>query len=803
MLLKPFFQTPAGATERTIPLAAMADTATSRQLISDKEPDAFYFRALEAGHIVLNGPQIEAVRHHQGPLLTLAGAGSGKTTVLICRTGYLMAVRGVPARQILLLTFSSRAAAEMKERLAGLPGISGDQARLVEARTFHSFFLYFLRRQGIQEEIFSETFRQHMLLKQIMRSMNLADSYQPETLLSVLSAHKMNMAAVESLPERDDQERELKSIFSQYEEWKRQNNKIDFDDVLLHAYQLLQEQPHLLRSLQSRFQYVMNDEFQDTNLLQYELVRMLALPENNLMAVGDDDQTIYTFNGARSEFILDFDKQYPDARVITLDVNYRSSDSIIGLGNEIIRKNVKRRLKTLKSVRTDGMSPRYLRPNNQEDEAAAILQEIEAGIAAGARSYGDFAVLYRSASNGRAIIEQLAMKDMPYVDFGDGQLLYEHGVVRPLLAHLRLSLHRRDFEAMEQLLPSLYLNRDKGMEHIRRQDAPRPVKGPLAHLLSFPGLKEFQQTKIRERVELIRSLPKLAPAAAIRLMRQSFYDAYLDTNSKQQLTLHKETLREMLDEVEQSASRFATVEEFITYIDEVAAKVNASARSKRMEQGDRIALMTIHKSKGLEFPVVFVIGASEGSLPHSSALAADQLPDAYVGQAQSAKEKSGAALEEERRLAYVAVTRAKEELFISSPSQYRGKTAAVSRFVLGAFQRPGSSGDPSPASRPGKLDQAGRQRQGQGQRRPAVKAAPPHKSHAAAAGGQASPGHNTGQGPILRRPGPMETVQVWVCTKPGCKAWSRISSSAGQERPDRACPLCSSPMKRGNREVPG
>lgn len=700
-MAKPLHQVPPGAAGNAIPAAETALAHTSRELVLPEHSDADYFRTLEASGILLNEAQIAAVRHRNGPLLTLAGAGSGKTTVLICRTGYLVTIAGVHPRNILLLTFSSKAAGEMKERLARLPGIGPDTAKRIEARTFHSFFLYFLRRQGYEEEILHETSKQHMVMKRIMRSMSLQDSYQPETLLSVLSAYKMNMISVEDVPDGSDQEKELKAIFTQYEEWKAANGMIDFDDVLLRSYQLLQRSPGLLAALQERFLYVMNDEFQDTNKLQYKLLRMLAHPHNNIMAVGDDDQTIYTFNGARSEFILRFDRQYPDARVITLDINYRSTDTIIGLGNEIIRRNVNRRKKTLKAGRTAAVSqaPRYLRPNDADDEAHSVLHHIQEAVETGRRSYGDFAVLFRSASNSRAVLEQLLLRGMPFVDYGDGQLLYDHGAVKPLIAHLRLSLHRRDFGAMEQIAPTLYLNREKAMEHIRLKDSPRPVKGPLAHLLSFPGLKDFQVGKIKERLDLIRKLAAMKPAEAVALMRRLFYDAYLDANQRQQLTQHKETLREMLDETELSASRFATVEAFVTYIDEVADKAGENMGRRQQEQGNRIALMTIHKAKGLEFPAVFLIGASEGSLPHSSALDADKVADTYI--AAAAKDKGAAALEEERRLAYVAVTRAKEELFISSPAVYRGKKAAVSRFVLSAFAPGKDSPTAAPAGKTG------------------------------------------------------------------------------------------------------
>lgn len=212
-------------------------------MVKPEDGDAAYFRLLEEGGILLNQPQIAAVRHYQGPLLTLAGAGSGKTSVLICRAGYLLSVRGISPSRLLLLTFSSKAAAEMRERIAVLPGVSENDAARLQARTFHSFFLYFLRRQGLRQDIFHETRRQHILLKQIMRELGLPkDAYPPETLLALLSSCKMNMGEPENLPETTTAEQEMKAVLALYEQWKRDNHKIDFDDVLLIAYRMLQEQ---------------------------------------------------------------------------------------------------------------------------------------------------------------------------------------------------------------------------------------------------------------------------------------------------------------------------------------------------------------------------------------------------------------------------------------------------------------------------------------------------------------------------------------------------------------------------------
>ncbi|MEK4292095.1 DNA helicase UvrD [Paenibacillus odorifer] len=761
-----FHNIPLGATGERIPQAAVASAQTSKELVKREEGDSAYFRRLEEGGILLNRPQIAAVRHHKGPLLTLAGAGSGKTSVLICRTGYLLSVRGVSPSQLLLLTFSSKAAAEMRERIALLPGVSTADVARLQARTFHSFFLFFLRRQGLQQEIFSETRRQHILLKQIMRELGLPkDAYPPETLLSLLSSCKMNMGTVEDLPEGTTAEKEMKSVLEIYEQWKLDNFKIDFDDVLLIAYRMLKERPELLQELQMRYLYVMVDEFQDTNALQYELVKMVAHPQHNLMVVGDDDQTIYSFNGARSEFILEFEKLYPGARVITLDINYRSGPAIVGLGNGIIKHNTRRRSKTLQAAKGSGSQPRYMRPQTADEEAEQMIEHILNEVSSGKREYSDFAMLYRASSSNRAVLELLLLRDIPYIDYGEGQLLYEHWLISPVVDHLRLSVNRRNFAAMENILPTLYMNREKGMNHIRQMEARQPKQGPLIHLLSMPGMEDFKGTKLRDRLDLIRNIRELTPIQAIRQIRTQFYDYFIEANERHQATLHRETLKEMLDELESSAARFDSIPAFLDFIDNVTERNEHNRQPGTKEQGNRIALMTIHKSKGLEFPVVFLIGASEGILPHSSALEGDRLKDRKLA-AGSSGASSLAALEEERRLAYVAVTRAREELFISSPAQHRGKKAEVSRFMLSAFRSAVSSTAATTVSRTVTTRSL-----------PTSRATTTKtKTH---------------------------VVPVWNCTGNSCPGWTRMKAGGAEDHlTSKPCPLCSSPMAKDQREVP-
>lgn len=774
MLTGLFKNRPAGA-EGSLPRARLATVQTSQELVRPEDADAGYFRKLEAAGIRLNRAQIMAVRHVNGPLLTLAGAGSGKTSVLVCRTGYLIAEHGVQPSSILLMTFSSKAAAEMRERIATLPGLEQYNLSGLQARTFHAFFLRFLYSQGLSDEIFAEPVRQQILFKQIMRELGLPqDAYQPETLLSLLSSHKMNLMEVEDLPEKTETEREMKQIFARYEQWKIENQKLDFDDVLLRSYRILKNDTGRLRWLQQRFRYLMVDEFQDTNLLQYELVKMIAGSRRNLMVVGDDDQTIYSFNGARSEFILEFDQEFPDARVITLDINYRSSPLIIGLGNQVIRHNQSRRNKTLKAFHEEGQPPKYIRPYTTDKEAEFILDYIEEEVREERRTYGDFAILYRASSNNRAVLEGLILRGMPYVDYGDGQLLYQHRIVKPVLDYLRLALDRRNFVAMESILPSMYINRNKGMAHILEREAVRAKKGPLVHLLTLPGLKDFQLTKIKDRLDLIKAIRSMKPIEAIEEIRTQFYNSYLETDDRSAVTMHKEMMKELLDELATSAERFDRIEEFISFVDDLIVKTEQQNPRTQREQGNRVALMTIHRSKGLEFPVVFLIGASEGSLPHSSALEADRMQDIHTE--LSAREKENAALEEERRLAYVAITRAKEELLVSSPARYRGKKTEVSRFLMSAFR----------SSEMGKNELEQHKRKSMlGSK---ITASIPQVNPLPASASTTS--------------GRTETVPAWLCTGPNCIAWIRIASDREAKLTSRECPLCKSAMKKGTRNVP-
>ncbi|WP_335869065.1 UvrD-helicase domain-containing protein [Bacillus sp. 2205SS5-2] len=743
---------PIGSTKSLQTKATIASAQTSVELVSGEHSDAYFFRSLEQNGVFLNQPQIEAVRHGQGPALVLAGAGSGKTRVLISRAGYLMSVRQVKPKHILLLTFTKKAALEMKARMEQLPRISRSMISNVTTGTFHSIFLSILKWQGFTQNILSNEKYKHTAVKIILKEMKLGDSYEPETILSLLSHYKNKMISVDQVPCKTKIEKEIKEIFVKYESWKHRNQFIDFDDMLLESYFLLKKNPSILANLQQRFQYILCDEWQDTNPLQYELIKMIANPDKNVFVVGDDDQTIYSFNGADSSIILGFDQDFPATTKIYLDVNYRSSQNILSLANELIANNTMRHGKTLKATKTNSSQPVFLRPNTTDEEANLIIEHIKRAVTSKEQSYQDFAILHRTISSSRAIFEQMVLHDIPFVSYSRGDSFYEHSIVKPVLDYLRIALNGKNTEALKNILPTMYLQRDTAYRFIEEEELFYPKTQVIEHLLKMPKLKPFQKKQLSERISLIQSLTKLSAKQAIRKIR-TFYDKYLETDDRKSLTLHKEVVKETLSELEVSAAQFDTVAQFISFIDDIIEKNREMEERGNKTDSDVVSLMTIHKSKGLEFPVVFLIGGSESILPHSSSLEADKRKDMISSQASRQEDNVVLhAVEEERRLAYVAITRAQEELYISSPAYYRGDKVAVSRFFIQPYSDAKSEIDTSIRRERKEVQTIKKQ---------------------------------------------WTTLLVWDCESPSCNGWMRINS----HEEEKDCPLCRQPMKQRKRKV--
>ncbi|WP_407270332.1 UvrD-helicase domain-containing protein [Radiobacillus sp. PE A8.2] len=749
-----YSQFPKGATKKVIEKAELASTKTTVELVKDDETDAFYFRSLEQEGIKLNEPQINATRHKEGPCLVLAGAGSGKTRVLSSRAGYLMSVLNINPHQILLLTFTKKAAEEMKERIALLPGLTNQMARSVTSGTYHSIFLRILKKSGDQRSVLSIERRKHTYLKIIMKEMGISGDYEPESLLEMLSHYKSNMTPAAEMPDKTPVQKEVKEILVKYEQVKKDNRLMDFDDILLDTYFYLKQNPHLLHRIQQQFAFVLCDEWQDTNPIQYELVKMLAMPQNNLFVVGDDDQTIYEFNGADASIILNFHKDYRNTKVFHLDINYRSTTTIVGLANKIISLNKQRYEKVLKANKQSDNSPCFIRPRSSDEEADIIVETVINDVQSGKRRFKDVAILYRTNSYNRAIFDRLVLNDIPFVTYGDANTFYEQSIVRPVIDHLRVAVDGKNEQAVEGMLPTLYVNRERAMAFIQKAELSSPKNKLLEHLVDFPGLKEFQRSQIYQRIKLLQKLRDREPLEAVREIHK-VYEKYLDTFKNKNLTLHKEMLKETLAEIESATRRFKTIREFLSFVDEIIEKNNKMDGLRKDVKADVVKVMTIHRAKGLEFPVVYLIGASDKILPHNSVL--DEKTDV-----------SG--VEGERRLAYVAVTRAEEELYISSPQQYRNEKVDISRFVSEVYRDPnlkkGESQDRS--------------------KRITIHSKPSKRE--------------SKQDPVPK-PKKYESVLVWDCISDKCNAWMRITSHEETLMEEKDCPMCSGKMEKGVKEV--
>lgn len=676
------------------PIAEEGSPLTSVDIVKDIEKDAFYFRTLEQSGIRLNENQIKAVRNTEGPQLIIAGAGSGKTSVLIARIGYMLTVCGIAASDILLVTFTKKAANEMKERIGHLPGITPRMKREIHTGTFHSIFLRILKEKGDQRRVLSNEKYKEIVIKRILREMGVQDDYQPESILSLISYMKNQMIRPYDIEGKTPIEKEFREIYKKYEAWKEDNNYLDFDDFLIETYYLFKFEPEILKQYQERFQYVMVDEFQDTSFVQYELLKMLAAPKNNFCVVGDDAQTIYGFRGAASDYILNFHREFPTTSQVVLDINYRSNASIVGLGNEVIRHNKKQIPKNLKFMKKSESLPMYYRPEDANDEAKNIVDFIQGKVESGEKNYRDFSVIYRTHAVSRAIYDELVLRKIPFVTYGNNKLFYENTFVKPIIDILRLVENPNDEEAIMSVAPVFYLKKDmvsKCLEQIAIQEEiqQKPCENRLKRVISMVSnkIKPFQREALESKLLTFKQMKGMTPLRAIQTIREGKafeYDKYLEMNKRKSLTFHKEMVIEMLNELESSARKHQTTPNFLSFIDDLLILHQEMNELRQDENANVVKLMTIHQSKGLEFDTVFLIGFIENILPHKAALNADEQEDRV--QSKKAKKenisKTEEAIEEERRLCYVAITRAKESLYLSAPKVHHNKEAEESRFIV-------------------------------------------------------------------------------------------------------------------------
>ncbi|MDY2760710.1 MAG: ATP-dependent helicase [Faecalimonas umbilicata] len=605
-----------------------------------------------------NEAQTKAICHKNGPAMVLAGPGSGKTLVITRRVEYLIKKYGVRPEQILVITFTKAAAKEMRERFAR---ITKEDRFPVTFGTFHGIYYGILKwaYRMNASNIFSEE-EKMMLLREVIAGMELEIEDEKEFLQGIASEIgqiKNNRLSLEEYESSNCSDQMFCQIYEEYERRRKLLKKIDFDDMLVLCYELFQKRPDILQLWQKKFQYILIDEFQDINQVQYDVIRMLALPENNLFIVGDDDQSIYRFRGARPEIMLGFSKDYPNAKSIILDVNYRSTKAVVSAARRVIERNKNRYQKEIITVNEQGDNVHIQEVRHPVEESHYVREQIAKAVAAGTEP-SQIAVLYRTNTEPRALVETFMEYHIPFQMKEHLPNLYEHFIGRDFQAYMRMALGGRDRGDFLMIMnrPNRYIGRDS----VDRGE------------ISFENLRKYYMEKdwMVDRIDQLevdlKVISRMTPYAAIQYIRKSVgYDLFLNEYAiKRKMKL--EDLQELIREMEERAKEFKTIEEWFAHIEKYTEELRLQAVT-RTENRNAVSLMTFHAAKGLEYDTVFIIGANEDVTPYKKA----ELPEE---------------MEEERRMFYVAMTRAKKHLTISYVREKNGKAMEQSRFLGELFQ---------------------------------------------------------------------------------------------------------------------
>lgn len=603
----------------------------------------------------LNEPQMDAVMHTEGPLLILAGAGSGKTRVLTTRVAHLIRNKGVPPYQVLAITFTNKAAREMKDRVSALVP---ESIKDLWVCTFHAACMRILRRQASFTG-YSQGFSvyddgdQQTVIRDCLKELDIDEKKFPTRAISAaISQAKNRLQSPEEAAEQayDYYSRVVSRLYRVYQERLVRSNALDFDDILAVTVRLFRENPHVLRYYQNKFQYILVDEYQDTNHAQYMLVNMLAGEHRNICVVGDPDQGIYSWRGADIANIMDFEKDYPEARVIVLDRNYRSTRTILEAANQVIKNNPDRKEKKLWTAAPEGAPVIVYTGDTERSEAEFVAGRIERLHVGSNIKYGDMAVFFRTHAMSRAVEEVLIRRGMPYRVVG-GLRFYDRKEIKDLMAYLRLVNNPMDAVSLARIinvpkrgvgeasLSKIYaFATDQGIDYLQA----------LVRASEIAGLSAKVKKACEQLGRVLQSAAEKAGTATVTEMVKEMLDrtgywAELEAEKTVESQTRQENLREFLTvagEFDRTADE-PTLTEFLTGLALVADVDNFD------QQSDQVALITLHSAKGLEFPVVFLIGMEEGIFPHSRAL--DEPREMY----------------EERRLAYVGITRAKEILYLT------------------------------------------------------------------------------------------------------------------------------------------
>ena len=619
-----------------------------------------------------NSAQEKAILHNQGPMMLLAGPGSGKTTTMTKRVKALLEYHQVNPAHILVVTFTKAAAREMKERFEKLCQESGltQNYKQVTFGTFHGVFYGILRHAyGLTgKNIISEERRYDMLRELVYRQKIEVEDEKEffEGLVQEISEVKNSRIPLEHYYSKNCPDEVFRSLYTSYVTTCRQSRLLDFDDMLLYCYDLLTQRQDILAGWQKKFQYILVDEFQDINKLQYDIVKMLAAPENNLFIVGDDDQSIYAFRGAKPEIMMNFPKDFPSVQTELLSVNYRSTREIVDAAGRVIAWNKRRFQKKIQTENEQG-KPLVVKAfqNGKEEELYlkdCIVKAHEQGC-----PYEEMAVLYRTNSGARFLVEILMEYQIPFQMWDVLPNLYDHWIARNFISYMKLAMGDRSRKEFLQVMnrPNRYISRD-ALEESQ---------------VSFEALrwhyedKEWMLDRIDKFEEDLNLLKNMTPYGAVNYIRHGIgYEEYLKTYAMFR-KLKLEDLYEVLEELADSAKGYQTFGEWFIHIEEYTRKLKEQAKT-RISEKKGVVISTLHSVKGLEFDKVFLMDVNEGIMPYKKALTESDI-------------------EEERRLFYVGMTRARKELYLFYAKECHEKQLEPSRFLTEGGLLKGEQNEPA------------------------------------------------------------------------------------------------------------
>ena len=627
----------------------------------------------------LNKEQQEAVQHTEGPLLIMAGAGSGKTRVLTHRIAYLIKEKGVGPRNILAITFTNKAAREMKTRVSRLIGPEGDY---MWVSTFHSMCVRILRRD-IDRIGYNSNFTildssdQLSVVKQVLRDLNIdTKQFEPRAMLNRISGAKNELITPEEFNEHvgNFYDRQVGKVYEAYQTTLRKNQSLDFDDLIMETIHLFKRVPEVLEYYQRRFQYIHVDEYQDTNHAQYYLVKQLASRFQNICVVGDSDQSIYRWRGANIENILTFEKDYPTTRTILLEQNYRSTKSILDAANKVIEHNMGRKPKKLWTNNPDGNKINYFQGATEQEEALFITEKVQELIRDKEYTPNDIAILYRTNAQSRAIEDTLMKSGVSYQMVG-GTKFYDRKEIKDLIAYLRLIMNPNDDLSFERVVnvPKRGIGKTS-VERLRTYAMTNDISFYQAvQEVDFTGVSKRAANALADFGQLIKTLSQqqeflTATDMVEAVLQRSGYEESLKNERTIEAQSRLENLEEFMTVTKDFEEKNEDDKTLIAFLTDLALVADIDkVDDEDPDQEEKITLMTLHAAKGLEFPVIFLIGMEENVFPHSRSMFEEE------------------EMEEERRLAYVGITRAEKQLYVTHAKMRtlfgRTNMNPISRFI--------------------------------------------------------------------------------------------------------------------------